>query len=55
MVERQHWRSGPILYLFEKCFNRVLKVDWRSHLVVILCELSRIDESISLFQMYYDF
>jgi hypothetical protein len=44
--------SNSILYFFEKCFNWVLKVDWRSHLAVIFCELSRIDESISLFKMH---
>jgi hypothetical protein len=43
------------LYLFEKCFNRVLKIDWRSHLVIVLGELSRIDEPISLFEMHKDF
>jgi hypothetical protein len=47
--------ASPILALFEQCFNRVLKVDWRSHLVIIFGELSRIDESISLFQMHKDF
>jgi hypothetical protein len=46
--------ANPILYLFEKCFNRVLKVDMCSHLVIIIGELGRINETISLFQICED-
>jgi hypothetical protein len=46
--------AHPILNFFENSFNGILKVDRSRYLVIILSQLCWIDETICLFQVYYD-
>jgi hypothetical protein len=54
MVACLPWHSERHPHFFEKCFNWILKIDGRCHLVIVLSELSWVYETISLFQMHED-
>jgi hypothetical protein len=47
-------RANPILFFFKECFNWILKMYGCCHLVIILSELSWVDEAISFFQIHDD-